>query len=96
MPCSFWLIGVAAHVGASNLEGDLKKAIEDEKETVATLVEEIEALEAGIKALDTSVAEARSDNKYANPHFWSTSDQSRLLFVPFYRIWYSGMDSERH
>jgi len=47
-------------------EGDLKKAIEDEKETVATLVEEIEALEAGIKALDTSVAEATAQRKAEN------------------------------
>merc|ERR1711865_963897 len=42
---------------------DLGKAIADHKESIATLVEEIEALGAGIKALDKQVAEATEERK---------------------------------
>jgi chromosome segregation ATPase len=42
---------------------DLGKAIADYKEQVATLTEEIDALNAGIKALDKQVAEATEDRK---------------------------------
>merc|ERR1719271_625451 len=42
---------------------DLGKAIDDYKERLATLADEIEALNAGIKALDKQVAEATEDRK---------------------------------
>merc|ERR1712151_203679 len=42
---------------------DLEKAIEDAQGMVATLTEEIEALEAGIKELDKKVAEATETQK---------------------------------
>jgi septal ring factor EnvC (AmiA/AmiB activator) len=42
---------------------DLEKAIEDGKESIATLASEIEALNDGIKALDKSVAEATETRK---------------------------------
>merc|ERR1719316_2121136 len=42
---------------------DLDKAIEDAKESIATLKIEIEALQDGIKALDKSVAEATATRK---------------------------------
>jgi peptidoglycan hydrolase CwlO-like protein len=42
---------------------DLGKAIADYKERIATTADEIEALEAGIKALDKQVAEATEDRK---------------------------------
>jgi peptidoglycan hydrolase CwlO-like protein len=42
---------------------DLGKAIADYKERLATLAEEIEALEAGVKALDKQVADATADRK---------------------------------
>jgi len=42
---------------------DLGKAIDDYKERLATLADEIDGLNAGIKALDKSVAEATEDRK---------------------------------
>merc|ERR1719207_65555 len=42
---------------------DLGKAIADYKERIATLTDELAALEAGIKALDKQVAEATEDRK---------------------------------
>merc|ERR1712188_27371 len=42
---------------------DLSKAIDDHKETIATLTEEIQALADGIKALDKQVAEATEQRK---------------------------------
>merc|ERR1719161_3054444 len=42
---------------------DLGKAIDDGKESIATLTSEIAALEDGIKALDKSVAEATATRK---------------------------------
>ena len=42
---------------------DLEKAIADGGESIATLKGEIAALQDGIKALDTSVAEASSTRK---------------------------------
>jgi peptidoglycan hydrolase CwlO-like protein len=47
-------------------KSDMEKTIEDEKEIIATLVEEISNLEAGIKALDKSVAEATENRKAQN------------------------------
>merc|ERR1719482_2430580 len=51
---------------------DLGKAIEDAKESIATLASEIEALEDGIKALDKSVAEATSARKEEHDDFVAT------------------------
>merc|ERR550539_2132687 len=42
---------------------DLEKALEEDKEMIATLTEEIDALEDGIKELDKMVAEASDDRK---------------------------------
>lgn len=52
--------------GLERTENDLKKVIEDEEETVATLVEEIKALEEGISALDKSVGEATKNRQAEN------------------------------
>jgi septal ring factor EnvC (AmiA/AmiB activator) len=46
-----------------------EKAIEDAKESIATLTSEIEALVAGIKALDKSVAEATENRKEENADY---------------------------
>merc|ERR1719456_1916680 len=51
--------------GVSNLE----KAIEKEKEAIATLTEEIKALEDGIVAFDKSVAEATEQRKDENQEY---------------------------
>jgi len=51
---------------------DLEKAIADGKESVETLTGEIEALTAGIKALDKSVAEATAQRKEEHDDFVAT------------------------
>jgi len=51
---------------------DLEKAIEDGKESIATLKSEIEALNDGIKALDKSVAEATETRKKEHDDFVET------------------------
>merc|ERR1719235_2088347 len=48
---------------------DLEKAIDEDKETVATLVEEIKALEEGIVQLDKDVATATEQRKEENTEF---------------------------
>merc|ERR1719231_20907 len=48
---------------------NLDKAIEKGKESVAALADEIKALEAGIKALDKSVAEATEQRKEENADY---------------------------
>merc|ERR1719336_960758 len=50
-------------------EGKLTAAIEDAKENIATLADEIKALAAGIKALDKTVAEATANRKEENSDF---------------------------
>merc|ERR1719265_959442 len=49
--------------------GKLEKAIDEAKETIATLTDEIKALEEGIVALDKSVAEATEQRKEENSDF---------------------------
>merc|ERR1719502_1975448 len=51
---------------------DLGKAIEDGKESVATLTEEIAALQDGIKKLDKSVAEATATRKEEHDDYVET------------------------
>jgi chromosome segregation ATPase len=51
---------------------DLEKAIEDGKESIATLTAEIAALEDGIKKLDKSVAEATATRKEEHDDFVET------------------------
>ena len=48
-----------------------EKAIDEAKETIATLTDEIKALAAGIVALDKSVAEATEQRKEENS--WPSS-----------------------
>jgi len=55
--------------GLERSVSNLEKAIEKEKEGVATLAEEIKALGAGIKALDKSVAEATEQRKEENADY---------------------------
>jgi len=50
-------------------EGKLTASIEDAKESIATLADEIEALGAGIKELDKTVAEATDNRKEENSDF---------------------------
>jgi peptidoglycan hydrolase CwlO-like protein len=50
-------------------EGKLTASIEDAKETIATLTDEIKALGEGIVALDKSVAEATENRKEENSDF---------------------------
>merc|ERR1719171_3346687 len=50
-------------------EGKLTAAIEDAKETIATLTDEIKALGEGITELDKSVAEATANRKEENSDF---------------------------
>merc|ERR1719146_222258 len=52
--------------------GDLDKAIEDGKESIATLVSEIKALEEGIKKLDKSVADATATRKEEHDDYVTT------------------------
>merc|ERR1711865_614759 len=59
-------------MGMKGLErsiSDSEVAIEDAKETIKTTASEIEALAAGIKALDKSVAEASEQRKEENSDF---------------------------
>jgi len=49
--------------------GKLEKAIDEAKETIATLVDEIKSLEDGIVALDKSVAEATEQRKEENSDY---------------------------
>jgi len=49
--------------------GKLEKAIDEAKETIATLTDEIKALAAGIVALDKSVAEATEQRKEENSDY---------------------------
>jgi septal ring factor EnvC (AmiA/AmiB activator) len=49
--------------------GKLEKAIDEAKETIATLIDEIKSLEDGIVALDKSVAEATVQRKEENSDF---------------------------
>jgi len=51
---------------------DLETAIEDEKESIATLNTEIEALDDGIRALDKEVAEATETRKEEHEDFTET------------------------
>jgi len=51
---------------------DLTKAIAETEEAIATFGEEIEALVAGIKALDKSVSEATANRKAENEEYKST------------------------
>merc|ERR1719482_1369371 len=51
---------------------DLEKAIEDAKESIATLATEIDALEDGIKKLDKSVAEATETRKEEHDDYVET------------------------
>merc|ERR1719215_325710 len=51
---------------------DLEKAIEDAKESIATLVSEIKSLEGGIKELDKSVAEATATRKEEHDEYVET------------------------
>merc|ERR1719401_3051464 len=48
---------------------DLEKSMEDAKETIATLAEDIKSLMAGIKALDKAVAEATVTRKAENAEY---------------------------
>jgi hypothetical protein len=50
-------------------EGKLTASIEDAKESIATLADEIKALEKGIKDLDKTVAEATANRKEENSDF---------------------------
>merc|ERR1719316_2672974 len=55
--------------GLAQTVSDLETSIEEAKEGVATLKDEIEALEAGIKKLDKSVAEATEQRKAEHEDF---------------------------
>merc|ERR1719271_1286232 len=55
---------------------DLDKAIEDSKESIATLASEIAALEDGIKKLDKQVAEATAQRKEEHDDFVETLAQN--------------------
>merc|ERR1719401_2240483 len=51
---------------------DLEKSMEDAKETIATLAEDIKSLMAGIKALDKAVSEATETRKAENAEYKET------------------------
>merc|ERR1719199_1486440 len=51
---------------------DLGKAIEDEKESIATLKSEVAALQDGIKALDKSVTDATATRKKEHDDYVET------------------------
>merc|ERR1719502_100732 len=55
--------------GLQKSVSDLELSVEKAKEGVATLAEEIEALEDGIKALDKSVSEATEQRKEEHEDF---------------------------
>merc|ERR1712106_882739 len=60
-------------MGGLNLDiSDLEKAIDDAKESIATLVSELESLEDGIKRLDKSVAEATATRKEEHDDYVET------------------------
>merc|ERR1719327_1250553 len=63
--------------GLERAISDSEVAIDDAKEMVKTLIGEIEALAAGIKALDKSVAEATEQRKEANADFTELMAQDR-------------------
>merc|ERR550514_2711373 len=65
--------------------GKLEKAIEDNRESIATLTSEIEALEDGIKALDKSVAEATEQRKEENEDYTAlmASDAAAKELIEF-------------
>jgi len=56
----------------ANKLSDLDKAMETAKESIATLASEIEALIAGVRALDKSVQEATENRKAENTEFKAT------------------------
>jgi len=58
--------------GLERTVGDLSTAIDKEKELIAALADEIKALEAGIEALDKSVAEATQQRKDEHEEFVET------------------------
>merc|ERR1719181_1684331 len=60
------------HKGLELDVSDLEKAIEDGKESIATLASEIEALEDGIKKLDKQVAEATEQRKEEHDDYVET------------------------
>jgi len=53
-------------------EGDYEKTIEDEKEDIQSMAEEIDGLRAGITALDKSVADSTSQRKEENSNYQET------------------------
>merc|ERR1719221_2193528 len=55
--------------GLERTVSDTEAAIEDAKESIASLTSEIDALAAGIKALDKSVAQATEQRKEENEDF---------------------------
>jgi len=55
--------------GLERAVGKLEKSIDVAKETIATLTDEIAALEAGIVALDKSGAEATANRKEENSDY---------------------------
>lgn len=63
----------------------LEKAIDEAKETIATLTDEIKALAAGIVALDKSVAEATEQRKEENEDYTSlmASDAAAKELIEF-------------
>merc|ERR1719498_669998 len=66
-------------------EGKLTAAIEDAKETIATLKDEIKSLGEGIVALDKSVAEATENRKEENSDFLTlmASDKAAKELLDF-------------
>merc|ERR1719276_662203 len=66
-------------------EGKLTAAIEDAKETIATLKDEIKSLGESIVALDKSVAEATENRKEENSDFLTlmASDKSAKELLDF-------------
>merc|ERR1719194_368878 len=53
--------------------GDLDKALEEHKDTLATLDDEIATLDEGIKELDKEVVEATEQRKEENEEFTATT-----------------------
>jgi len=71
--------------GLERTEGKLTAAIEDAKETIATLKDEIKSLGEGIVALDKSVAEATENRKEENSDFLTlmASDKAAKELLDF-------------